>query len=223
MVRAMAPISSNSDGLGPDRIIRLASARPVEIVSQPAGQEGTDADDELIARIGGGDAQAWQPLVDRHLARLVGFAWHILGDRSEAEDVAQEVLIRLMRKAPEWQPGGAKVRSWLYRVAVNLCIDRKRKTRPLQLDEDAPIADPTAGDREIDRRMDIERAVRRALDELPERQRIALVLVHYHGFSNPETAQMMEASVEAVESMLARGRRTLRANLKALAGELLGA
>lgn len=198
-------------------------ARDPRDAKRVADRQEADRDDALVVRIGRGEADAWQPLVDRHLARLVGFAWHILGDRGEAEDVAQEAFIRLMGKAPNWQPGGAKVRSWLYRVAVNLCIDRKRKHRPLQLDEDAPIADPVGGERELDRRIDIEQAVRRALDELPERQRVALVLVHYHGFSNPEAAELMAASVEAVESMLARGRRSLRASLKSMAGDLLGA
>ena len=110
------------------------------------------------------------------------------------------------------------------RFAVNLCIDIKRKTRPAQLDDNAAVADPVAGSSgDVDRRIDIEQSVRLALDALPERQRVALVLVHYHGFSNPETARMMETSVEAVESMLARGRRALRASLKPMAGELLGA
>lgn len=188
-----------------------------------AGDAVGDTDDELVRRIGDGDSAAWQVLIDRHMIRLVGFAWHILGDQGEAEDVAQEALIRLMRKAPDWQPGGAKVRSWLYRVATNLCIDIKRKVRPVQLDDDLPIAEQGSGGGETDRRIAIEQSVRKALDQLPERQRVALVLIHYHGFSNPEAARMMDATVEAVESMLARGRRTLRASLKPLAGELLEA
>ena len=181
-----------------------------------------DHDDLLVMRIGNGDTRAWQVLVERHLNRLVGFAWHVLGDRAEAEDVAQEAFIRLMRKASDWQPGGAKVASWLYRVTVNLCIDRKRKYRPFQLDEDSPIPDPVGGESELGRRMDIERSVRAALDRLPDRQRMAVVLVHYHGFSNPETADMMEATTEAVESMLTRARRALRSNLQPVAQDLLG-
>ncbi len=185
--------------------------------------DDSDRDDDLVRRIGQGDTAAWQALIDRHMTRLVGFAWHVLGDRADAEDVAQEALIRLMRKAPDWKPGGAKVRSWLYRVATNLCIDIKRKVRPGQLDENLPIAEQGTGEGETDRRISIEQSVRRALDLLPERQRVALVLVHYHGFSNPEAARMMDATVEAVESMLARGRRALRASLKPIAGDLLEA
>ena len=91
-------------------------------------------DDDLIRRAAGGDSAAWDLLVARHLSSVVSFAWYRLNDRSEAEDVAQETMLRFSKKAPEWEPDGAKVRTWLYRVAGNLCIDRLRARRP-----EAPI------------------------------------------------------------------------------------
>jgi RNA polymerase sigma-70 factor (ECF subfamily) len=204
-------------------VVTPTGGRPAEavVVGSISPISSDMSDDQLVKCIGKGDGKAWRVLIERHMARLVGFAWHILGDQSEAEDVAQEAFIRLMKKAPDWEPGGAQVRSWLYRVAMNLCIDIKRKHRPVQLDEDLQFPETGTRAGEADRRLAIKRSVRAALDKLPERQRAALILVHFHGFSNPETARMMESSIEAVESMLARGRRGLRESLKPLAADLL--
>ena len=94
-----------------------------------------ESDDSLIGRVNVGDGAAWRALVDRHMGPVFGQAWRMLGDRAEAEDVAQETFVRLMRKAPDWQQGGAKLKTWLFRVAINLCIDRKRARRTAHLDK----------------------------------------------------------------------------------------
>ena len=182
-----------------------------------------DIDDGLVRRVAKGDAAAWPALVDRHLPAIVGYAWYMLGDRAEAEDVAQESFVRLMRKASDWEPGGPKLRTWLHRVAINLCIDRQRMRKPVSLDglkdPDQVIRfDPGIGD-QTDRRL----VVRKALDGLPEKQRMAIILVYYQGFTNRETAKLMDSSVEAVESLLARARRTLRQRLDPDLPDLLGA
>ncbi len=183
---------------------------------EPPGND----DDALVRRIAQGDARAWRDLVGRHLNAVVAMAWRIVGERAEAEDVAQEAFVRLMAKAPAWQPGGAPIRAWLARVAVNLAIDRKRAQRTVALDEATETDEPDPGG-VIGRRLDLERAVRGAMNGLPKRQAAAVALVHFEGFTNQEAADMLEISVDALESLLARARRRLRDRLAAVAPALL--
>lgn len=181
-----------------------------------------DTDDGLIRRVAQGDAAAWPLLVDRHLSSIVGYAWYMLGDRAEAEDVGQETLVRFLRKAPDWKSGGPKLRTWLYRVAINLCIDRKRRQRPVSLDslaEDGVVPLHAVTTDRMDQRI----AVRTALDGLPDRQKMAIILVHYQGFTGREAAGLMDSSEDALESLLARARRALRRQLEPAMNDLLGA
>jgi len=170
-----------------------------------------------MARAAAGDRRAFRVLVDDNVERLHRLGYRMLGSREEAEDVAQESFMRLYRALPDWQPGRARLSTWLYRVASNLCIDRLRKRREVALPEGYDAPDPDArsdgglGDRQLRDR------VRGAIDALPERQRLAILLSHYEGCGNPETAQILGVSVEAVESLLSRARRSLK---QALAAEL---
>lgn len=193
----------------------MSAPRPLRN-SEPA----IPGDDYLIAGAAAGDRGAWSALVERYLGQITGHAWYMLGDPREAEDVAQEAFIRLAAKAPDWEPGGAKLKTWLYRVVVNLCIDRKRKQLPLPMAELPEIGD--GGSDERDRGIDLKKSVRGALEALPPRQRAAVVLTYYQGFSNRETADLMGVGEEAVESLLARGRRALRARLADLKHDLIG-
>ena len=186
----------------------------------PASPAAAD-DDALIRCIAAGDASAWPQLAQRHLAPLVALAWRILGDRAEAEDVAQEVFVRLLAKVPNWEPGGAALRTWLSRVAINLCIDRRRAKRTTPLDDLPEPRDPTAEEAVVARRFDMARKVRAALHKLPERQSIALALVYYQGFSNREAANILKVSVDALESLLSRGRRAMKEDLSNVATDLL--
>ncbi len=171
------------------------------------------SDEALLVLYGNGDGAAARALTLRMTPRALGFAMRMLGDMAEAEDVAQEAMLRLWRVAPEWRQGEAKVTTWLFRVVANLCTDRLRKARGVALDavpepeDDAPGAEA--------RLLAASRA--RALDEalltLPERQRQAVVLRHIEGLANPEIAEVLEISVEAVESLTARGKRALAAVL----------
>ena len=203
-----------------------AAGSPLVEGAASAGPAGAapvvDPDDALIRRIAAGDEQAWPALVDRHLTALIALGWHMLGSRGEAEDVAQETFVRLMRKVENWQTGGPKLRTWLTRVATNLCIDRHRARRhlPLEAAEAEPDPAPDQGGG-IERRLDLARNVKGALDALPERQRIAITLVHYQGCTNGEAAALLEVSVDALESLLARGRRALRSALRPVAADLL--
>ncbi len=168
------------------------------------------SDEALLVAFGNGDRESAMLLTARLTPRVMGFATRMLGgDRAEAEDVTQEAMLRLWKIAPKWRQGEAKVTTWLYRVTSNLCTDRLRKKRGVDLDavpepeDDAPgaVAGLIAADRA--------RALEAALAQMPDRQREAVVLRHLEGLGNPEIAEAMEISVEAVESLTARGKRTL--------------
>lgn len=175
-------------------------------------QEDTP-DEALLVLYANGDAAAARALTVRLTPRVFSHAYRMLGDRAEAEDVAQEALIRLWKIAPEWRQGEAKVTTWLYRVVANLCTDRLRKARGIALDAVAEPEDDARGPVESlqeQARMD---ALQAALNRLSDRQRQAVVLRHIEGLGNPEIAGIMEISVEAVESLTARGKRALAAEL----------
>lgn len=178
-----------------------------------------DPDAELVARIGARDAGAVRSLVVNKLPRLLALATRMLGDRMEAEDVAQEAFVRIWKQAPHWRSGEAKFDTWLHRVALNLCYDRLRGRRELPADTLPDEPDPAAPpEQRIESRTRDER-VRAALAALPVRQREALVLTYYQELSNLEAAGLMDISVDALESLLARARRSLRTQL---AGEQTG-
>lgn len=176
-----------------------------------------DEDDAaLLARYARGDAGAARALTVRLAPRAHAQAFRMLGDRSEAEDVVQEAMLRLWRIAPQWRTGEAQVSTWLYRVVSNLCTDRLRKHSRggVALDDVAEPEDPAPG---AEARLQEEArhdALRAAIAELPERQRLALTLRHFEGVSNPEIAEQLGISVEAVESLTARAKRALAAALK---------
>lgn len=174
------------------------------------------ADDTLLVLYANGDRDAARLLTQRLLPRLVSFAGRMLGDRAEAEDVAQEALLRLWKIAPDWRSGEAQVSTWLYRVVTNLVTDRQRaraRRRAGALDEVPEPADAAPG--VVAHLIEADRmaALEAALAQLPERQRQAVVLRHLEGMSNPEIAQVLEIGVEAVESLTARGKRALTAIL----------
>jgi RNA polymerase sigma factor (sigma-70 family) len=178
-----------------------------------------DADDELVLRAGRGEPAAVRSLVARKLPRILALAQRMLGDAGDAEDVAQETFVRAWRHAPNWRPGEAKFDTWLHRVALNLCYDRLRRRH------EHPVADPPqqvdpgpAPDRGL-HAVDIGRRVEASLQALPPRQREAIVLCHYQELGNIEAAALMNISVEALESLLSRGRRALRAALADLIAE----
>ena len=157
-----------------------------------------------------GDQAAARHLNDQLLPGALRQAFRMLGDQAEAEDVAQEAMLRLWKQATDWRAGEARISTWLYRVVHNLCIDRIRRRRPQVPVEDAPEPvdpDPSVLDRLA--ASEESRAIAAAIAELPERQRQALVLRHFEGYSNPEIGAALECSVEAVESLLARARRQL--------------
>lgn len=172
------------------------------------------SDDALLQLYANGDQAAARQLTLRLAPRAYKQAYRMLGVQADAEDVAQEAMMRVWKIAPEWRSGEAKVTTWLYRVVANLCLDRLRKVQSTSLDAiDEPI-DPSpsaADDMQSNARLD---ALQAALIALPERQRQAMVLRHIEELANPEIADVMEISVEAVESLTSRGKRALTQILK---------
>jgi len=174
-----------------------------------------------MAAVAAGDGEALRALTRRYLARVVALASRTLGDPAEAEDVAQEAFLRLWKIAPRWRPNEARVGTWLHRVALNLCLDRRsRKREDLGDPPDAP--DPAPGPAGALQQRQTAEHVRAALERLPDAQRHAITLCHYQGMRNIEAADVMDVSVDALESLLARGRRKLRDELRSVAHELLG-
>jgi len=180
-----------------------------------------DSDEALMLRAGAGDRAACQLLVERHLRRVVAFAHRTLGNRSDAEDTAQDVFLRVWSAAPRWRRGSARFSTWLYRVAKNACLDRMAKKREIISEELPELADPRPEPSADIHTAEVARHVTAALARLPETQRMAVILCHYQGLRNIEAAEVLGVSVEALESLLARGRRALRAQLRSIAPALL--
>src|SRR5215470_17366146 len=160
-----------------------------------------DSDEALMARVARGDERAFQVLARR-----------ILGNAAEAEDVAQEALMRVWTHAPRWRPL-ALFRTWLTRVVVNLCLDRKRRAPWVGLEAAGDIVDPSPGATERAETDERDRMVAGAIDKLPARQRSAIMLTYGEGMSNAEVAEILDTSVSAVETLLVRGKQNLRRSL----------
>lgn len=221
--RALESSASDPPSLAGKRRAHASGLRGRAAASQNAPvPAASESDEDLMVRVGQGDADACRVLVERHLSRIHAFATRVLGDAGEGEDVAQEVFLRLWKHAARWRPTGAKLSTWLHRVALNLCLNRKERKRETPSDlagETMPDARPTPA--EVSQRRDLERHVGAALSDLPPNQRAAITLCHYQGMRNAEAADVLGVSVEALESLLARGRRGIRARLAGVAAELL--
>lgn len=166
-----------------------------------------------MAQVVNGDRDAFASLVRRHLDAIHAFNCRLAGNAEDAADLAQETFLRLWHRAETWQPGRVRFATWLHRIARNLCIDalrRRRETEALNVETLADGAGPDAAPE----RERLQAALSRALAALPERQRTALALCHRQGMSNREAAEVLGVGVDALESLLARARRTLRGLLR---------
>lgn len=185
------------------------------------GEQGLESDDELVAKVALGDRRAFARLVERRSGQVMALAWRITGDRSAAEDIVQEAFARAWTKAPAWVADRkrAAYTTWLSRVVVNLAIDHRRKVIPLPLQTAAWIADasPPADDAMVKDQQS--RQVRAAVAALPERQRAAIALTYDAGLSNADAARVLSTSVGAVELLLVRARRALKASLTETMGD----
>ncbi len=175
-----------------------------------------DADWSLMAAVGRGDELAYAALVERHLRWALRFVERILGNRADAEDVAQAAFLRVWQGAAAWTPS-AKFSTWFYRVLYNLCMDHFRARARAATDDDALDDDMRDGQPSLEERLArVQRVdqVKAALATLPERQRTALVLCYYEEMSQAESAALMGISEGALESLLSRGRAAMRKNLQ---------
>jgi RNA polymerase sigma-70 factor (ECF subfamily) len=191
----------------------------------------TRSDVELMLASRGGDERAFAVLVDRHRAAIVNLTYRYLGNRADAEDLAQDVFLRVHRARGSYRPE-AKFTTWLYRIAVNACLNevRNRKSRPTfgaaSLDgghdpdrAPAAVTDPRAeAPLEAAERAELHEHVRAAVDALPERQRLALLLNKFHGLGYEELARAMEMTVPAVKSLLVRARENVRQRIEPYLG-----
>lgn len=174
------------------------------------------SDEALLVLYANGDSSGARLLTLRLVPLILGYAARLLNDRAEAEDVAQEAMLRLWRVAPDWRQGEAKISTWLYRVTTNLCTDRLRlrmRRNVVALDDAPDMADAAPGAVAVLIEADRMAALNAALTSLPDRQREAVVMRHIEGLSNPEIADVMDIGIEAVESLISRGKRALVAIL----------
>ncbi|MFT3926124.1 MAG: sigma-70 family RNA polymerase sigma factor [Myxococcales bacterium] len=174
----------------------------------------------LMERVARGDAEAFRTLTARHAPSITAHARRMLRDASEAEDMVQEAFLRLWKNAATYRPE-ARLGTFLHRIVHNLCVDALRSRKKT----DADALDGLPSEERPSRELLVRTRAQRVHDEvgtLPERQRAALSLVHFEGLTNVEAAEILQVSVEALESLLSRARRTLRERLSSLAGEQAG-
>ncbi|MBK6707161.1 MAG: sigma-70 family RNA polymerase sigma factor [Sphingomonadales bacterium] len=170
----------------------------------------SESDDALMARVAARDSDALRLLADRNADIPWRIAYRMLADATEAEDVAQETLLRLWQFAGRWQAGGPGVAAWLTRVATNACVDRIRRRRFVGEDaipepaDESPLADEAI---EAD---EIRNAVATCIEALPDRQRAAIVLTYYEERQNKMAADILAMQIKAFESLLFRARTSLR-------------
>lgn len=188
-----------------------------------AGVDHADAEDvRLMQLVSGGDMVAFEQLVERHQALVAGTVGRMLGSNADVEDVAQQVFVRVWKSAKRYEPR-AKFTTWLLKITRNLVFNEMRRRKrhaltPLQMETDGeemqlkdergqtPDASLLEGE--------LQRAIESAIGELPETQRMAVVLRRYDELSYEDIANVLDQSVPAVKSLLFRARTELRERLK---------
>ncbi|BBA37072.1 RNA polymerase sigma-70 factor, ECF family protein [Methylocaldum marinum] len=179
------------------------------------GDAASPSDEILMGRIVQGDHDAFSQLVHRHTPRMYAIARRIGVLSTEAEEVVQEAFLRVWVNAATWSPQKGGFAVWLGRIVVNLCIDRLRRDRYEPWGDEEPSLPAADLESTLFLQQQAEQ-IARAIEELPVRQRTALVLCYYEGFSNAEAAGILEISVSALEALLVRARRALRERLAPL-------
>jgi RNA polymerase sigma-70 factor, ECF subfamily len=186
-------------------------------------RSGDDAEDiRLMRLVAGGDTTAFEALIERHQALVAGTVARMLGSNSDVEDITQQVFIRVWRSAGRYV-ARAKFTTWLLKIARNLVFNEMRRTKrhphvPVQIDpeaEELPLKDETTETPDATLlQAELQRAIESAIKQLPETQRMALVLRRYEDLSYEEIADILELSLPAVKSLLFRARTELRERLK---------
>jgi RNA polymerase sigma-70 factor (ECF subfamily) len=188
--------------------------KPSLPTARATGDNWSDHDDlQLLKHIGQGSKAAMTEFISRYYQRIADFALRHVGRRADAEDIAQEAFIRVWRKAQDWQDRQLPPHSWLYRITYNLCIDELRKRKPeSDVDDHYDLSSEDSPESNIYQQQK-DKLLAVAFTTLSEAQRTAIALCNYQGLSNKEAAGVMDITVEALESLLARGRAKLRKQL----------
>ena len=173
------------------------------------------SDEQLMAQVAAGDTDAFEEIVRRHQNHALNVAYHFLGNRDQAADVAQEAFLRVLAAAARYRPL-ATFRTYLHRIVWHLCVDVQRKKRPRTLESLPPAEDPTGGPEQAAIARERSALVRRAVRQLPARQRMALVLKHYENLSYQEIGRTLGCSSRAVDALLIRAKRKLKELLEGL-------
>lgn len=189
------------DAAMPRALARLESRRPM------------DRDDELLELITQGDEGAFRELVGRHVDRAYALALRILRNGADAEDVVQDTLLKIWSQRGTWQSGRAKFSTWLYRVVTNRCLDLRRRPKTEDMDNAPEVVDANPDALSTLQRHEVSDLLAREMERLPDQQRVALILSYYDDLSNAQIAEVMDTTIQAVESLLKRGRQHLRKQL----------
>lgn len=171
-------------------------------------------DESLIRHIQEGRHEAFAEIVDRHSKRFYSTAYRILFSKNDAEDIVQQAFLRLWERRLFWNPyKGAKFTTWFYKVVVNLCVDHNRKKRPMPLCKNMELVDQQDGQEILLDEKQKQALLDRFIQELPERQQLALTLCFYEGLSNQEAAEIIGIKLKALQSLIMRAKTTLKEKL----------
>ncbi|WP_316979468.1 sigma-70 family RNA polymerase sigma factor [Shumkonia mesophila] len=183
--------------------------------SLPASGADCDLDDSiLLERLKLDDAEAYSILVKRHLDYAFALALRMLRNPADAEDVAQESLVKAWTHRHSWQSGRAKFSTWLYQVVFNRCIDLERRPKEMCVDDVAEPKDGRPNAETSMHRRQVYDSLEDAIATIPVQQRAALTLSYYNGMGNGEIALVLGTSRQAVEGLVKRGRQKLRERLR---------
>lgn len=183
---------------------------------------GNDADIELMLRFGKGDKEAFERLYLSYRTRVINFCYRFFSDRGMAEDVCQEVFMRVYKAGARYRPD-AEYSTWLFKIATNVCLNelRKRKYKSIFLSIDdnegkrgLDIPDPSPESLTRIEEREKKKSIMAAIRSLPGKQRAAILLREYQGFSYADIAQQLGCSESSVKSLIFRGRNQLKKRLE---------
>ncbi|NIP16358.1 MAG: sigma-70 family RNA polymerase sigma factor [Pseudomonadales bacterium] len=167
-----------------------------------------------MTRVASHDHAAFRELLSRHLDSIHRYLLRLAGSAEDADDFAQETFLRVWLNASKYEPGRVAVTTWVHRIAHNVCVDEMRRRRGTTTL--AQVLKPHTDEPDESGPKERFEHLQAALGSLPEAQRSAIVLCRIQGFSNRDAARIMNVSVRALESLLARARRKLRLRLAEL-------
>ena len=165
---------------------------------------------ELVQQLSSGDENAYRILLDQHLASISSYVGRMMHSNAYTQDIVQETFLRLWTQGARFNPETAKLTTWLHNIAHNLCVDHFRKHNRMVLED--VNDEPDEHSEPVSQLQNLESAthIGECLMQLPERQRSAIIMCHYQGMSNKDAAAILDISLDALESLMARGRRKLR-------------